>query len=214
MSARRIIILGPPGAGKGTQAALLAKRLNIAHIATGDILREEVKRATSLGLQAKRYMERGELVPDDVIIDMVKGKLAKQEGFVLDGFPRTLKQAQALEGLKIDVALNIELSREELIERLSARRVCQRCGRSYNLRSEPPKDNLICDSCGGGLIERSDDRPEVIARRYDIYQQQSAPVVEFYRKRGVLKEIDGNRAIEAVFGEVLLAISNQPKAGG
>jgi len=125
---------------------------------------------------------------------------------VLDGFPRTLKQAQALEGLKLDIALNIKLSREELIERLRARRVCQRCGRSYNLRSEPPKAAIAayqCDSCGGRLITRSDDHPEVIARRYDVYQQQSAPVVEFYRKKSILKEIDGNRAIEAVFEEIL-----------
>ncbi len=207
MSARRIIILGPPGAGKGTQAALLAKKLNIPHIATGDILREEVKHATPLGLHAKRYMDGGELVPDDVIIDIVKGKLAKQNGFVLDGFPRTLKQAQALEGLKIDLALNIELSRDELIERLSARRVCQRCGRNYNLRSEPPKNDSICDSCGGGLSERSDDRPDVIARRYDVYQQESAPVVEFYRKKSILREIDGSRAIEAVFEEILALLS-------
>ena len=202
MSARRIIILGPPGAGKGTQAALLAKKLNLSHIATGDILRDEVKRATPLGLQAKRYMESGELVPDAVIINIVKGKLERLEGFVLDGFPRTLKQAQALDGLKIDIALNIKLSREELIERLSGRRVCPRCGRNYHLHSEPPRNDLRCDLCGEKLIARSDDRPEVIARRYDVYQQESAPVVEFYRKKSILKEIDGSRAIGVVFQEM------------
>lgn len=210
MSARRIIILGPPGAGKGTQAALLAKKLNIPHIATGDILRDEVARDTPLGRKAKEYMERGELVPDDVIIDMVKLRLAEQDGFVLDGFPRTLKQALSLEGLKIDVALNISLSRQELIERLRARRVCQQCGRNYNLRFEQPKEAVAsyqCDSCGGRLIERSDDRPDIVARRYEIHQKQSAPVVEFYRKRGILKEIDGNRAIEAVFQEILKSIA-------
>lgn len=209
MNAHKIVLLGPPGAGKGTQAALLAKELNIAHIATGDILREEVKRATPLGRAAKAYMDCGELVPDNVIINIVKGKLAQLDGFVLDGFPRTLKQAQALEGLKIDVAVNIKLSREELIERLSARRVCQHCGRNYNLRSEPPGRDLICDGCGGHLITRSDDQPEVIARRYDVYQQESAPVVEFYRKKGILIEIEGNRAIEAVFQEMLRSVQIQ-----
>lgn len=198
----RLILLGPPGAGKGTQAKLLAERLGVKHISTGDLLREEVRGGTKLGEKAKGYMDRGELVPDDLIIEMLKGRL--DEGFILDGFPRNLRQAEALaEYAEVDRVLNLKLPEGEVVRRLSARRVCERCGQNYNLLTNPPKQEGICDECGGHLIQRKDDRPEVIRRRFRIYEEETAPVKEFYRKLGLLAELDGTRPIEEVFQEAL-----------
>jgi len=198
----RLILLGPPGAGKGTQAKLLAERLGVKHISTGDLLREEVRGGTKLGEKAKGYMDRGELVPDDLIIEMLKGRL--DEGFILDGFPRNLRQAEALaEYAEVDRVLNLKLPEGEVVRRLSARRVCERCGQNYNLLTNPPKQEGICDECGGHLIQRKDDRPEVIRHRFRIYEEETAPVKEFYRKLGLLAELDGTRPIEEVFQEAL-----------
>jgi len=198
----KIIIMGPPGVGKGTQAKLLAEHLGLKHISTGDLLREEVRRGGELGKSVKEYMNRGELVPDDLIIEMLKGRLDKN--FILDGFPRTRGQAEALaEVTAVDHVLDIQLSAEEIVRRLSARRVCEQCGRNYNLLTSPPEVEGICDVCGGRLIQRDDDRPEVIRRRYQVYQEETAPVEEFYRKLGVLAEIDGARPIEEVFEDAL-----------
>jgi len=198
----KIILLGPPGAGKGTQAELLAEHLGLKHISTGEILRAEVRRGTELGRKAKGYMDRGELVPDNLIIEMLKGRL--NEGFILDGFPRTLKQSEALAKVtEPDRVLNLQLPGEEVVQRLSARRVCERCGQNYNLRTNPPKIEGVCDACGGRLIQRDDDRPEVIRRRFRVYEAETAPVKQFYQRLGVLAEIDGARPIEEVFQEAL-----------
>lgn len=200
----KIVLLGPPGAGKGTQAALLAERLGLQHISTGEILREEVELKTELGKKAKAYMDRGELVPDELVIEMLRGRLDSDSGFILDGFPRTVSQAEALEGMvRLDRVLNIRLSEEEVVRRLSARRVCKGCGRNYNLIFNPPKVEGRCDACGGELFQRDDDKPEVIRRRYQVYEAETAPLKDFYRKRGLLVEVEGARPIEAVFEEAL-----------
>ena len=202
----KIVLLGPPGAGKGTQAELLAKHLGLQHISTGEILREEVRQGTELGRAAKDYMDRGELVPDDLIIEILKGRL--NEEFILDGFPRTLKQAEALaEVTEIDRVLDIRLSEEEVVRRLTARRVCEECSRNYNLLTMAPKREGVCDACGGRLVQRDDDRPEVIRRRYRVYEAESAPVREFYQLQGVLAEIDGARPIEEVFRNALTRLT-------
>jgi adenylate kinase len=201
-SLRGIVLLGPPGAGKGTQAALLAARLRLKHISTGEILREEVQRGTELGEAARDYMDRGELVPDDLIIEMLRGRL--DGNFLLDGFPRTTRQAEALERIAaIDRVLSICLSEEETVRRLAARRVCAECGQNYNLASNPPRVAGVCDACGGRLIQRDDDTPEVIRRRYRVYEAETAPLHEFYRQRGLLVEVEGADAIEEVFQEAL-----------
>jgi adenylate kinase len=208
--AQGLVLLGPPGAGKGTQAALLAERLGLEHISTGEILREEVELGTELGRKAKAYMDRGELVPDALVIEMLRGRLdsSRSRGFILDGFPRTISQAEALERMvRLDRVLNIRLSEEEVVRRLSARRVCKSCGRNYNLISNPPKVEGRCDACGGELIQRDDDKPEVIRRRYRVYEAETAPLKDFYRQRGLLAEVEGDRPIGAVFEEALRLLS-------
>jgi len=208
--AQGLVLLGPPGSGKGTQAALLAERLGLEHISTGEILREEVELGTELGRKAKAYMDRGELVPDALVIEMLRGRLdsSRSRGFILDGFPRTISQAEALERMvRLDRVLNIHLSEEEVVRRLSARRVCKSCGRNYNLISNPPKVEGRCDACGGELIQRDDDKPEVIRRRYRVYEAETAPLKDFYRQRGLLVEVEGDRPIGAVFEEALRLLS-------
>jgi adenylate kinase len=205
---KKIALLGPPGAGKGTQAKLIAARSGLIHLSTGDILRDEVARATELGRAAKGYMDRGDLVPDRLIIDMIKGRIAEADGFILDGFPRTVAQAEALTDITpIDLAINIALSREDVIDRLSSRRVCRECGKIYNLLFNPPADEERCDACGGELFQRDDDRPAVIENRYDVYMQATAPLIDFYRTRGVLHEVDGAQPTEVVLEEIMALLS-------
>lgn len=204
---KRIILLGPPGAGKGTQAKLLAAKQGLLHLSTGDILRDEVAHDTELGKLAKGYMNRGDLVPDALIIDMIKGRLDEGAGFILDGFPRTVTQAEALEKIvSIDIAIYIALSREEVIARLSSRRVCRGCGKIYNLLYNPPKNEGVCDACGGELFQRDDDKREVIENRYDVYMNATAPLVDFYKKRGLLKDIDGSQPTEKVSQQIIEAL--------
>jgi len=204
---KRIILLGPPGAGKGTQAKLLAAKNGLAHLSTGDILRDEVARDTELGRLAKGYMNRGDLVPDTLIIDMIKGRLDEDGGFILDGFPRTVTQAEALEKIiSIDVAINIALSREEVIRRLSSRRVCRDCGKIYNLLYNSPKNVGVCDACGGDLFQRDDDKREVIENRYDVYMNATAPLINFYKERSLLKNVDGSQPTELVSDQILAAL--------
>jgi adenylate kinase len=204
---KRITLLGPPGAGKGTQAKLLAAKNGLMHLSTGDILRDEVARDTELGRLAKGYMNRGDLVPDTLIIDMIKGRLDEDGGFILDGFPRTVTQAEALEKIiSIDVAINIALSREEVIRRLSSRRVCRDCGKIYNLLYNAPKHEGVCDACGGELFQRDDDRREVIENRYDVYIEATAPLINFYKERSLLKNVDGSQSTEVVSNQILVAL--------
>jgi len=204
MSRTRLALLGPPGAGKGTQAKRIVEVFGFRHLSTGDILRDEVGRGTDLGIRAKTFMDRGELVPDDLIIDMIGGRIeAASEGFLLDGFPRTVPQAEALETISpLDAVISIDLPREEVVNRLTARRVCVACGQIYNLAFRPPTESEICDACGGKLIQRDDDKEEVIQNRYDVYQASTSPLIEFYRERGLLEEVDGRVGSDGVFERI------------
>lgn len=205
----KIVLLGPPGAGKGTQAKLLASKKGLVHLSTGDILRDEVSKDTKLGKAAKGYMDKGDLVPDTLIIDMIKERLNPDAGFIFDGFPRTVPQAKALEKVaSVDVVINIALSRQEVITRLSSRRVCRKCGKIYNLVYDPPKVDGLCDNCGGELFQRDDDKREVIENRYDVYMKETAPLIDFYTERGLLIELDGSSSTEQVFEQVLAALGN------
>lgn len=190
----RAVFLGPPGAGKGTFATYFSRKYCIPHIATGDIFRSEIARGTSLGKAIKEYMAKGELVPDDIVIEVVKQRLREpdtENGFILDGYPRTVRQAEALEEFApIDVAVFIHVPVEVAIERLSNRYICPVCNRIYNLKYNPPKKDLICDQDGARLIRREDDKPEVIRHRYQIYYTRSKPVIEYYRERELLIEVD------------------------
>jgi adenylate kinase len=208
MPSRRIVLLGPPGAGKGTQAKLIAEKTGLLHLSTGDVLRDEVARGTGLGRKAKEYMDRGDLVPDRLVIDMVSGRIAAVGGFILDGFPRTVPQAEALAATTaVELAINITLGKDEVVRRLSARRVCRRCGRIHNLLFDRPEDPSVCSSCGGELFQRDDDRAEVIENRYDVYTVATAPLVDFYRRRGVLREVDGSIGRDGLCARILELVS-------
>lgn len=217
-----LVLLGAPGAGKGTQANFLAKELGIAHVASGDLFREALANQTELGRLAKKYMDRGELVPDDVTIAMVMERLAKPDcaaGAVLDGFPRTIAQAKALEaalaeqGHRIDLVPYIKVSEETLLARLAGRWTCRKCGAIYHQMFNPPKVVGVCDKCGGELFQRADDTPETQRRRIRVYFEQTTPLIEFFRQRGVLVEIDGEQSVEEVHTALLDAIGKL-KAGG
>lgn len=212
---KRIILLGPPGAGKGTHAKDLAVALDIPHISTGDILREAVKAKTSVGLQAKTYMEKGELVPDQVMAEIILERLKNkdsQEGFILDGYPRTLNQAKVLEeGLKklsqtIDFAVEVFADTDLIVSRLAYRWVCRKCGATYHLKNIPPKVQGRCDLCDGDLYQREDDREETVRRRLEVYRQQSEPLVDYYDQAGILKKVDGGLPREETFNELMLSV--------
>lgn len=205
MALTRIVLLGPPGAGKGTQAKQIINKLCLVHLSTGDILRNEVSRETELGMTAKEFMDRGELVPDQLIIDMIRGRIeAAEAGFLLDGFPRTTAQAETLgEFSTIDVVLNIALPRKEVVRRLTGRRVCRGCGRIYNLTFNLAEGETTCAACGGELYQRDDDKTEVIANRYDVYEKSTAPLIDFYEELGVLRTLDGSLGSERVFSEII-----------
>jgi len=208
----RIILLGPPGAGKGTQAKLLEERLRIPQISTGDILRSAIQKRSALGKQARQYMDRGDLVPDEVMIGIVEKRLAAadcQNGFLLDGFPRTVPQMQALErileerGQTIDGAVSIEVPRDELVHRLSGRRTCRECGKMYHTEFEPPTRTGICDRCGGELYQRVDDSADTINARLDVYERQTAPTYDYFRRKRSLHAVDGTGEAEAVYARIL-----------
>ena len=198
----KLVLLGAPGAGKGTQAEILSRKLGIPTISTGNILRAAMKNGTPVGLKAKSYVESGALVPDDVIIDIVAERLAEPDcanGYILDGVPRTIPQAEALEadGVEIDYALCIEISDETIIERMSGRRTCHDCGASYHIVSAPPKVEGVCDNCGGELTVRADDAPETVRARLEVYHTVTEPLKAYYAERGKLRSVDNQPTIEA-----------------
>ena len=196
-----IIFLGAPGAGKGTQAEIVSKRLSIPTISTGAIIREALKAGTEMGLAAKKYTDAGALVPDEVVIGIIKERLAKADcanGFILDGFPRTVPQAEALDkmGVKIDAVLSLEVADEAIVERMSGRRVCDKCGASYHTKYLPAKDGVHCDKCGEALSIRRDDAPEVVLSRLEVYHSTTEPLKDYYEKTGILKLVMGQEAVE------------------
>ncbi len=198
----KVIMLGAPGAGKGTQAEILSKKLNIPTISTGNILRAAVKNGTPVGLKAKEYMDAGKLVPDDVIIGIVAERLAEPDcanGYILDGVPRTIPQAEALEqaGIVFDHVLSIEISDEEIVNRMSGRRACPACGATYHVVSAPPKQEGVCDKCGAALVLRDDDKPETVKNRLKVYHEETEPLKDFYKAKGVLNAVDNQPTIEA-----------------
>ena len=205
----RIILLGPPGAGKGTQAKWLVEKTGLLHLSTGDLLRDEVARGTNLGKNAKEFMDRGDLVPDDVIVEMIRGRITDAPGFILDGFPRTVGQAEALARITpVDAVVYISLGREDVIDRLTSRRVCRGCGRITNINAlsdDAAKDGR-CKACGGEFYQRDDDRREVIENRFDVYMGATAPLISYYENAGILNEVNGNQAPEDVLSEILAVV--------
>lgn len=207
----KLILLGAPGAGKGTQAEVLSAKLNIPTISTGNILRAAIKDGTPTGLQAKSYMDKGQLVPDEVIIAIVAERLAQDDcanGFILDGMPRTLPQAEALDkaGVSLDHVLSIEISDEEIEQRMSGRRVCSQCGASYHIVARPTKVEGVCDACGGPVVLRDDDKPETVRQRLAVYHEQTEPLKGYYQAKGLLRSVDNQPTIEATTKVILEAL--------
>lgn len=207
----KIIMLGAPGAGKGTQAKKIAQTYEIPHISTGDIFRANIKEGTELGKKAQGYMDQGLLVPDELVCDLVVDRIGKDDckkGFILDGFPRTIPQAEALDGalaakdMKIDFAIDIEVPDESIVKRMSGRRSCKECGAIFHVEYNPPKEEGSCDACGGQLILRDDDKEETVKKRLGVYHEQTSPLIEHYGKAGSLHEIDGTQDIKIVFDEI------------
>ena len=207
----KLILLGAPGAGKGTQAEILCKELDIPTISTGNILRAAIKNGTPTGLKAKSFMDAGQLVPDEVIIGIITERVAEEDcanGYILDGVPRTIAQAEAMEqaGIVFDAVVSIEISDETIMERMSGRRVCETCGASYHLVAVPPKQEGVCDKCGGKLIQRKDDAPETVKARLEVYHKETEPLKDFYAKRGLLKSVENQPTVEATSKAILRAL--------
>ena len=208
----KIIMLGAPGAGKGTQAKMIAEKYSIPHVSTGDIFRANIKNGTELGKQAKEYMDAGKLVPDELTVKILLDRVAQddcKDGYVLDGFPRTIPQAEVLEdalnklGDKIDYAINVDVPDENIVRRMSGRRACLKCGAPYHIEHIPPKQEGICDTCGSELVLRDDDKPETVLNRLKVYHDQTQPLIDFYTERNVLKSVDGTRDMKEVFDAII-----------
>ena len=208
----KIIMLGAPGAGKGTQAKMIAEKYSIPHVSTGDIFRANIKNGTDLGKQAKEYMDAGKLVPDELTVKILLDRVAQDDcknGYVLDGFPRTIPQAEVLEdalnklGDKIDYAVNVDVPDENIVRRMSGRRACLKCGATYHIEHIPPKQEGICDTCGSELVLRDDDKPETVLNRLKVYHDQTQPLIDFYTERNVLKTVDGTRYMKDVFADII-----------
>ncbi len=213
-----LILLGPPGAGKGSQGKSLAEKYGIPQISTGDILRGAVRDKTDLGIKAKSYMDRGALVPDGLVLEIVAERLKRGDcnsGFILDGFPRNISQAEAVEkllkeaGKKIDRAINIEIQHREIIKRLSGRRVCRKCGEGYHIIFNPPMDDKICDKCKGELYQREDDKEDTIEARLKVYEEQTAPLIGFYRRKGILTPINGVGGFQEITEKIINALGGK-----
>ncbi len=208
----KIIMLGAPGAGKGTQAKMIAEKYSIPHVSTGDIFRANIKNGTELGKQAKEYMDAGKLVPDELTVKILLDRVAQDDcknGYVLDGFPRTIPQAEVLEnalndlGDKIDFAVNVDVPDENIVRRMSGRRACLKCGATYHIEHIPPKKEGICDTCGSELVLRDDDKPETVQNRLKVYHEQTQPLIDFYTERKVLKTVDGTKDMKEVFADII-----------
>ena len=208
----KIIMLGAPGAGKGTQAKMIAEKYGIPHVSTGDIFRANIKNGTELGMEAKKYMDQGQLVPDELTVKILLDRVAQDDcknGYVLDGFPRTIPQAEALDaGIgkineKMDYAIDVDVPDENIVNRMSGRRACLNCGATYHLISIPPKVEGICDRCGSEIVLREDDKPETVQKRLKVYHEQTQPLIDYYSKKGVLAEVDGTQSMENVFNAIV-----------
>lgn len=213
----RIVMLGAPGAGKGTQAKMIAAKMQIPHISTGDIFRANIKEGTELGNKAKGYMDQGLLVPDELVLDLVVDRLSwddAKEGYILDGFPRTIPQAEALteslatKGQKLDYAIDIEIPDAAIIERMGGRRACVACGATYHIVNIPPKKEGVCDKCGAGLILRDDDKPETVKKRLEVYHEQTQPLIDYYKTEGCLAEVDGTVEMDDVFKAIIKVLED------
>ena len=207
----KIIMLGAPGAGKGTQAIMIADKYGIPHVSTGDIFRANIKNNTPLGQEAKTYMDKGALVPDELTVKILLDRVAKDDcknGYVLDGFPRTIVQADVLKkalselGEKVDYAINVDVPDENIVKRMGGRRACTKCGATYHIEHVPPKKEGICDNCGEALVLRDDDKPETVKKRLSVYHEQTQPLIDYYEKEGVLKNVDGTQDMNKVFADI------------
>mgnify|MGYP000948310777 FL=1 len=212
----RLILLGPPGAGKGTQASSIVAEYGITHISTGDIFRHNIKNETELGKKVKSYLDKGQLVPDELTIDLVWDRLSKDDckkGFLLDGFPRTINQAEALQkgleerGLKLDKVINIDVDKNILVKRLSGRRVCKNCGETYHIDNKPTLKDGVCDKCSGEVIQRADDNEKTVLDRIEVYENQTFPLIDFYKNLGLILTVDGTLSIEDVFSQIKESLS-------
>ncbi|HAG69653.1 MAG TPA: adenylate kinase [Lachnospiraceae bacterium] len=207
----KIIMLGAPGAGKGTQAKKIADQYQIPHISTGDIFRANIREKTPLGMEAKSYMDKGELVPDELTVKILLDRVSNEDcknGYVLDGYPRTIPQAEVLDRAvgelneRIDFAVNVDVPDENIIKRMSGRRACTKCGDTYHIEYMPPKKENVCDKCGSPLIIRDDDKPETVKNRLSVYHEQTAPLIDYYEKKGILKTVDGTKDVNEVFADI------------
>ena len=208
----KIIMLGAPGAGKGTQAKMIAEKFAIPHISTGDIFRANIKNGTELGKKAKEYMDKGQLVPDELTVEILLDRVAQDDcknGYVLDGFPRTIPQADVLDkeltklGDKVDFAINVDVPDENIVRRMSGRRACLKCGATYHIEHIPPKKEGVCDNCGSELVQRDDDKPETVQNRLSVYHEQTQPLIDYYEKKNILKSVDGTRDMQEVFSDIV-----------
>lgn len=208
----KIIMLGAPGAGKGTQAKMIAEKYHIPHVSTGDIFRANIKNGTELGMEAKKYMDKGQLVPDELTVKILLDRVAREDcrdGYVLDGFPRTIPQAQVLEEAlaerdeKVDYAINVDVPDENIVRRMAGRRACLKCGATYHVEHIPPRQEGICDACGNELVLRDDDKPETVLKRLQVYHNQTQPLIDFYTSRDVLRTVDGTADMKDVFAEIV-----------
>ncbi len=208
----KIIMLGAPGAGKGTQAQMIADQYHIPHVSTGDIFRANIKNGTELGMEAKKYMDQGLLVPDELTVKILLDRVAEEdckEGYLLDGFPRTIPQAEVLDkaltelGDEIDYAINVDVPDENIVKRMSGRRACLSCGSTYHMEHIPPKKEGVCDKCGNELVLRDDDKPETVLNRLEVYHKQTQPLIQFYEEKGVLRTVDGTKPMKEVFDSIV-----------